>query len=73
MSVVLEDVLITSNPATGDELGRIKITPAGRVPELVARARTVQQDWGQRPWKQRCEVLARWWRFLAVMPAPGQS
>ena len=64
MSLVLDDVLITSNPATGAEVGRIKITPAGRVADLVARARSAQHDWGQRPWKQRREVLARWWRIL---------
>ncbi len=64
MSLVLDDVLITSNPATGAEVGRIKITPAGRVAGLVARARAAQHDWGQRPWKQRREVLARWWQIL---------
>ncbi|MBV8312623.1 MAG: aldehyde dehydrogenase family protein, partial [Planctomycetaceae bacterium] len=64
MSLVLDDVLISSNPATGAEVDRIKITPAGRVAELVARARAAQQDWGQRPWKQRREVLSRWWQIL---------
>ena len=64
MSRVLDDVLIMSNPATGAEVGRIKITPAGRVAELVVRARAAQQDWGQRPWKQRRGVLARWWQIL---------
>jgi len=64
MSTVLENVLITSNPATGAEVGRIRVTPTGRVAEIVAQARAVQQDWGQRPWKQRREVLARWWKIL---------
>ena len=64
MSLLLDDVLVSSNPATGAEVGRIKITPAGRVAELVARARAAQQDWGQRPWKQRRGVLARWWQIL---------
>ncbi len=65
MSLVLEDVLITSNPATGAESGRVQTTPPVRVAELVARARTAQQDWGQRPWKERREVLIRWWRTLS--------
>ncbi len=64
MSLVQDDVLVTSNPATGAEVGRIKITPAGRVADLVARARVAQHDWGQRPWKERREVLARWWQIL---------
>ncbi len=65
MSLVLDDVLVSSNPATGAEVGRVKITSAGRVGELVARAREAQGDWSQRSWKQRRETLIRWWRILA--------
>ncbi len=65
MSLVLDDMLITTNPATGAEVGRIKTTPVGRLGELVARARVEQHDWGQRPWKERRDVLARWWQILA--------
>src|SRR6516165_1215640 len=64
MSLVQDDELTTCNPATGSEVGRIKITPIARIPELVARARAAQRDWGQRPWKARRDVLTRWWEFL---------
>ncbi len=64
MSLVQDDVLTTRNPATGDEVGRTKVTPTRRIPELVARARAAQQFWGQLPWKDRREVLVRWWQIL---------
>jgi acyl-CoA reductase-like NAD-dependent aldehyde dehydrogenase len=64
MSLVLDDVLITCNPATGAEVGRIESTPAERVGDLVARARAAQHDWGRRPWKERRAVLERWWQVL---------
>jgi acyl-CoA reductase-like NAD-dependent aldehyde dehydrogenase len=52
MSLVLDDVLTTSNPATGAEVGRVRITPAERVAEIVARARSVQMEWVQTVWLQ---------------------
>jgi acyl-CoA reductase-like NAD-dependent aldehyde dehydrogenase len=65
MSLVLDDVLITSNPATGAEVGRARITPVGQVAEIVSRARSVQEEWGKRTWKERRQVLIRWWKILS--------
>jgi acyl-CoA reductase-like NAD-dependent aldehyde dehydrogenase len=65
MSLVLDDVLITSNPATGAEVGRVRITPVGQVAGIVAAARKTQEDWGRRPWKERREALIRWWQILS--------
>ena len=39
MATVLDDVLTTSNPATGAQVGRVAITPPDHVGEIVARAR----------------------------------
>jgi len=33
------------NPATGERVGHVSVTPADRVPELVATARAVQPEW----------------------------
>ena len=65
MSLVLDDVLVTSNPATGAEVGRVRVTPAEQVAEIVARARAAQRAWAERPWKDRRDVLARWSRVLS--------
>ena len=73
MSLVLDDVLVSSNPATGAEVGRIKITPAGRVAELVARARAAQQDWGSARGSSGAGCWPGGGRSLAVMSAIGQS
>ena len=65
MSLVFDDVQITSNPATGVEVGRVKVTPTDQVAEIVARARSAQRMWAEQPWNQRRRVLTRWWRILS--------
>ena len=30
----------------------------------MGQARRAQQDWGQRPWKDRRELIIRWWQIL---------
>jgi acyl-CoA reductase-like NAD-dependent aldehyde dehydrogenase len=65
MSLVLDDVLITSNPATGAEVGRARITPVEQVGQIVTRARSAQKEWAARSWKERRAVLTRWWKILA--------
>jgi acyl-CoA reductase-like NAD-dependent aldehyde dehydrogenase len=65
MSMVLDRVLITSNPATGAEVGRVTSTEPEGLGAIVARARSAQLDWGARPWRERRAVLIRWWRILS--------
>jgi acyl-CoA reductase-like NAD-dependent aldehyde dehydrogenase len=65
MSMVLDDVLITSNPATGAEVGRVRSTPTERVREIVEAARIAQQQWADQPWSVRKAVLTRWRKILA--------
>jgi acyl-CoA reductase-like NAD-dependent aldehyde dehydrogenase len=64
MSLVLDDVLITSNPATGAEVGRVRATPPEKVAAMVAQARSAQREWANRPWPDRKQVLTRWWKIL---------
>ena len=69
MSLVLDDVLISSNPATGAEVGRIPCTPEGQVAKLVAqrerRSTTGASARGQRD--ARCSCGGG--RFLAATSA----
>ncbi len=65
MSVILDEVLITSNPATGAQIGRVRATPAEEVAGLVRRARQAQESWAREPWPKRREVLKRWWKIFS--------
>lgn len=49
--------LISSNPATGEAVGEVPVTPASGVPAIVARAHEAQRAWGERTAKQRAEIL----------------
>lgn len=64
MSMVLDQVLITANPATGAEVGRVRCTDPEAIDATVARARSAQEVWGSRPWRERQAFLARWWGIL---------
>lgn len=65
MAIAQPEILISRNPATGAELGRVPVTPAEDVAEAVARARRAQQGWGETTWRERQRVLRRWWGILA--------
>ncbi|RMH38491.1 MAG: aldehyde dehydrogenase [Deltaproteobacteria bacterium] len=47
------------NPATGEVVGEVEITPVARIPELVARARNAQPAWGDLGPRGRADVLAQ--------------
>lgn len=65
MSTVLENLLTTRNPATGAEVGRVAVTPAEEVGEIVQRARAAQRRWAGTSWSERSAVLSRWWKILS--------
>jgi acyl-CoA reductase-like NAD-dependent aldehyde dehydrogenase len=65
MSMVLDRVLITSNPATGAEVGRVTSMDPDRMGATIARARSVQSEWAKRSWRERQAVLIRWWKILS--------
>jgi acyl-CoA reductase-like NAD-dependent aldehyde dehydrogenase len=62
---MLDQVFITRNPATGAQVGRVRVTPVEKVAGLVARARQAQEEWMRQPWTKRREVLKRWWKILS--------
>lgn len=66
MQTLLNDSLIISaNPATGAELGRISSTPPDAVAGLVSRSRQAQEGWSRASWPLRRDVLRRWHAILA--------
>jgi acyl-CoA reductase-like NAD-dependent aldehyde dehydrogenase len=65
MSVAEMGILISRNPATGAELGRVAVTAPEEVEAIVARAREAQAQWGATAWPERRAVLRRWWATLA--------
>src|SRR3954447_12381336 len=52
-------VLISRNPATGEELGRVPILGVAEVDAAVARARAAQQRWSALPLQTRLAHLTR--------------
>ncbi|HEX7314821.1 MAG TPA: aldehyde dehydrogenase family protein [Pyrinomonadaceae bacterium] len=51
--------VVSYDPATGDEVGRVPLRSAEEVGAAVARARAAQKDWGARSFKERAEVVMR--------------
>lgn len=50
--------LVSFNPANGEEVGRVPITPAAEVGEVVARARAARGSWAELSPRERAAVLA---------------
>jgi acyl-CoA reductase-like NAD-dependent aldehyde dehydrogenase len=51
--------IISYNPATGEEIGRIPQTPAGEVVDSVDRARAAFQQWKRTSFRERKELVMR--------------
>jgi acyl-CoA reductase-like NAD-dependent aldehyde dehydrogenase len=66
MSIAEASYMISRNPATGAELGRVAVSSPEEVERIVAQARAAQARWCATSWPERREVLRRWWRVLAV-------
>ena len=58
-------MLESRNPATGEVVGSVPITPAGEIPALVARARAAQPAWEELGVAGRGELLERAARVMA--------
>ncbi len=58
------DWLVSTDPATGDEVGRVRVTPPERVPAIVERAREAQAAWAATPALRRAHVMVRAARVL---------
>lgn len=58
-STKADDFIVVTNPATGEEVGRLPRTPREQVAEVVARAREAQKEWGARSFDERSAVIRR--------------
>lgn len=52
-------MLPSHDPATGELLGEVEITPVPLIPALVAKARRAQPEWARRPIEERVALLER--------------
>jgi acyl-CoA reductase-like NAD-dependent aldehyde dehydrogenase len=52
-------VIVSYDPATGAEVGRVPVATAEEVARAVARARAAQAEWGARSYAERGRVLMR--------------
>jgi succinate-semialdehyde dehydrogenase/glutarate-semialdehyde dehydrogenase len=53
------DFLESHDPATGQFLGRVRITPPDAVEQVAAEAAEAQMAWGRVPLRDRSEIVAR--------------
>jgi succinate-semialdehyde dehydrogenase/glutarate-semialdehyde dehydrogenase len=51
--------IISHDPATGEEVGRVPVGSADAVAAAVARARAAQKAWGALPFRERAAVVMR--------------
>jgi succinate-semialdehyde dehydrogenase/glutarate-semialdehyde dehydrogenase len=58
------DWLVSIDPASGEEVGRVPATPPQRVAAVVQRARAVQPAWGQASARDRARVMLEAARVL---------
>ncbi|NJC73382.1 aldehyde dehydrogenase family protein [Planosporangium thailandense] len=63
--VVEDGVLVSTSPATGDEVGRFPVASAAEVDAAVARARTASSWWASLGFDGRRERLLRYRSLLA--------
>ena len=57
MNRIEDQTLISLNPATGEEVGRLPITPVDEIPAIVARAREAQIVPARLAWCRRLTSL----------------
>ena len=57
MNRIEQDTLISLNPATGEEVGRLPITPVDQIAAVVATARAAQPAWGRLSLQQRADQM----------------
>ncbi len=47
----------STDPATGEVVARFECTPGSELPEILRRARAVQENWAATPLKARCALI----------------
>src|ERR1051325_6993353 len=56
--------IISRDPATGEELGRVRVGTAEDVAQAVAEARHAQRDWARLSFKERGRIIMRARKFV---------
>ncbi|HWW75254.1 MAG TPA: aldehyde dehydrogenase family protein [Pyrinomonadaceae bacterium] len=51
--------IISYDPSTGEEVGRVPLRSADEVAAAVARARSARKNWGALPFRERADVVMR--------------
>jgi succinate-semialdehyde dehydrogenase/glutarate-semialdehyde dehydrogenase len=54
-----DETIVSTNPATGAELGRVPVTPASDLDAIVADAAAAQKRWGASSVRDRASVIGR--------------
>lgn len=70
MEIVNPQELIARNPATGEEIRRIVVTPIGEIAERVRKSREAAKLWAKRPTRERIQAVYRWWKILCREAEP---
>ena len=53
------DEIVSRNPATMEEVGRVRVTPPSELDAIVARAAEAQRRWAQVPLRERGRLIER--------------
>jgi succinate-semialdehyde dehydrogenase/glutarate-semialdehyde dehydrogenase len=57
MPKTADSTLVSTDPFTGEEVGRVDVTPTEAIDAVIAKARDAQQGWSATPLAQRIETL----------------
>ena len=57
MNTIEGDTLVSINPATGEEVGRVTVTAVSAFPAIVEVARRAQPGWGEKSLAERAALL----------------
>ena len=52
-----KESIVSIDPATGEAVGEIEMTPVEMIPQMVRDARMAQRSWGAMTLDQRAEIL----------------
>jgi succinate-semialdehyde dehydrogenase / glutarate-semialdehyde dehydrogenase len=64
-AVVTDGKLVSTSPATGEEVGRYPVHGPDEVAAVVVKAREAAAWWRERGWRGRRDALLRWKRLMA--------
>ena len=57
MTTATRTDLVSTNPATGEPVGSVPVTPPAEIADVLRRSRTAQSAWASVPLEQRIALL----------------